>query len=43
MFIESWRNRGTSFISGRELVPVTEATRRVLAQFRDAMLVETIY
>jgi len=40
MLIESWRNRGTSLISGREIVPVDEVTKQALAQFRGTILIE---
>ena len=43
MLIELRRDRGTIFISRREIVMVDELTKQVLAQFRDAMLVEAIY
>ena len=43
MFIESWRNRGTMFLSDRELFPIDDVPKWALAQFRDEMLVEAIY
>jgi len=42
MFIESWRNRGTSFISGCEIVPEDEVTKQALAQFRGTLLIEAL-